>query len=218
MAKVTTKSKTEEKFLTAKDLATMAGVEPRELRRCLRTHFANRLATTKGANGMKTYQIKANDPIVKEVLAKLKGNGDKGKVAAKAEVKTAKVEAPKLTKKQKAEAKKQTKVNAKQQAALAKVPDKDKEPIMPSDRVTEADSPTESQDDKGEGEEPSPESQFAYKGYRFTLHSDFTVTVINPDNSISQHNCLANALHQRGFSFKQLVKEGAVPEEVINGK
>jgi len=70
---------TEEKFLTSKDLASMAKVEPRELRRCLRTHFAGRITTVKGDNGMKTYQVKAKDPIVKEILAKLKGNGDKGK-------------------------------------------------------------------------------------------------------------------------------------------
>jgi len=42
---------------------------------------------------MKTYQVKSNDPSVKEILTKLKGNGNKGKVAAKAEVKTVKVEA-----------------------------------------------------------------------------------------------------------------------------
>jgi len=57
----------------------MAKVEPRELRRCLRTHFASRITATKGDNGLKTYRISANDPVVKEILAKLKGNGDKGK-------------------------------------------------------------------------------------------------------------------------------------------
>jgi len=144
----------EEKFLTSKDLAKMANVEPGQLRRCLRTHFAGRITTAKGDNGMKTYHISAKDPIVEEILAKLKGNGDKGK----------------------------------------------------------ATKPAKAQVDKGEGGESSPESQFNYKGYQFTLHRDLTVTVINPDNSISQHNCLANALHQRGFSFKELKGAGAIPE------
>jgi len=72
-------TKTEEKFLTAKDLAKMANVKPGQLRRCLRTHFSGRITTTKGDNGLKTYRIPANDPVVKEILAKLKGNGDKGK-------------------------------------------------------------------------------------------------------------------------------------------
>jgi len=89
MTKVKEKqTKTEEKFLTSKDLGKMANVEPRELRRCLRTHFASRISTVKGDNGMKTYRIKAKDPIVKEILAKLKGNGDKAKATqpAKAQV------------------------------------------------------------------------------------------------------------------------------------
>ncbi len=73
------KPPTEEKFLTSKDLAKMANVEPRVLRRCLRIHFSGRITTVKGDNGLKTYRIPANDPVVKEILAKLKGNGDKGK-------------------------------------------------------------------------------------------------------------------------------------------
>ena len=73
------KPQTEEKFLTAKDLAKMAKVEPGQLRRCLRTHFSGRITATKGDNGLKTYRIPAKDPVVKEILAKLKGNGNKGK-------------------------------------------------------------------------------------------------------------------------------------------
>lgn len=158
-----TKPQTEEKFLTSKDLAKMAKVEPRELRRCLRTHFKGRITATKGDNGLKTYRIPANDPVVKEILAKLKGNGDKGKAAK----------------------------------------------------------PAKAQADKGEGEpspESTPESQFNYKGYQFTVHKDFTVTVINPDNSSSYHNCLASALHQRGFGFKKLEKEGVLPRELTEVK
>ena len=79
---------TEEKFLTSKDLASMAKVEPGQLRRCLRTHFSGRITTVKGDNGIKTYHISAKDPIVEEILAKLKGNSDKGKATkpAKAQV------------------------------------------------------------------------------------------------------------------------------------
>jgi len=90
------KPQTEEKFLTAKDLAKMAKVEPRVLRRCLRTHFSGRITAIKGDNGMKTYRIKAKDPIVEEILAKLKGNGDKGKATkpAKAQVDSGEGEEP----------------------------------------------------------------------------------------------------------------------------
>lgn len=49
--------KAEEKFLTAKDLAKMAKVERRVLRRCLNTHFSGRISTIKGPNGGKLYQI-----------------------------------------------------------------------------------------------------------------------------------------------------------------
>jgi len=136
MTKATTK--TEEKFLTSKDLAKMANVKPGQLRRCLRKHFAGRLATIKGDSGLKVYQVKADDPIVKEIIAKLSGNGDKGKGTKLLEVKT-----PKLTK----EAKKQAKVKAKQEAAHGEI-------AQASGEVTDPDE----QADKGEGEEPSPES------------------------------------------------------------
>lgn len=61
MTKPTTK--TEEKFLTAKDLAKMANVKPGQLRRCLRTHFAGRITTIKGPNGGKLHQIMGFMPI-----------------------------------------------------------------------------------------------------------------------------------------------------------
>jgi len=94
---------TEEKFLSAKDLAAMANVKPTVLRRCLRQHFAGRVSTVKNGIGLKVYQIKAKDPIVKEILAKLKGNGSKSATPVKAE------------------AKKQAKVKAKQEQALARL-------------------------------------------------------------------------------------------------
>ena len=81
---------TEEKVLSAKDLAKMAKVKPTHLRRCLRQHFSGRISTTKGDNGLKTYQIKADDPIVQEILAKLKGNGGKATTPVKAEAPKAK--------------------------------------------------------------------------------------------------------------------------------
>jgi len=74
---------TEGEFLSSKDLAGMAGVEPRLLRRCLRKDFAGRISTVKGDNGLKTYHIKADDPIVKEIVAKLSGNGGKSTTPVK---------------------------------------------------------------------------------------------------------------------------------------
>jgi len=205
--KQTTKPPTGEKFYTAKDLANMANVEPRVLRRCLRTHFDNHISTTKDENGLKTYHIKASNPIVKEIIAKVKsnGNGNKGKVAAKATVQPVKgkgkaAKAPK--------------------SITAKTPAKTQEPVMPAAQAAEAGLP-ENHDEEGEGEEPSPDSPirtcFNYQGYVFNLHEDFTATVINPSGSISRHTNLANALNQRGFSFKQLEKLGVLPEELING-
>jgi len=80
---VQSKPQIEEKFLSSKDLAGMAGVEPRLLRRCLRKDFAGRISTVKGDNGLKTYRIKADDPIVKEIMAKLSGNGGKSATPVK---------------------------------------------------------------------------------------------------------------------------------------
>lgn len=80
---VQSKPQTEEKFLSSKDLAGMAGVEPRLLRRCLRKDFAGRISTVKGDNGLKTYHIKADDSIVKEIVAKLSGNGGKSTTPVK---------------------------------------------------------------------------------------------------------------------------------------
>jgi len=80
---VQSKPQTKEKFLSSKDLAGMAGVEPRLLRRCLRKDFAGRISTVKGDNGLKTYHIKADDPIVKEIVAKLSGNGGKSATPVK---------------------------------------------------------------------------------------------------------------------------------------
>lgn len=54
----------EEKFLSAKELAQMAGVTPTALRKTLRHNFAGKIS--RGDDG-KQYRIKATDPIVKEI-------------------------------------------------------------------------------------------------------------------------------------------------------
>lgn len=128
---------TEEKFLSAKDIAVMAKVKPTVLRRCLRQHFAGRVSTVKNGIGLKVYQIKAEDPIVKEILAKLKGNGSKSATPVKAE------------------AKKEAKVKAKQEQALARLETETppEEPPAVSPPFTE-----EETTDEGEGDKPSPNS------------------------------------------------------------
>jgi hypothetical protein len=69
----------EEKFLSAKDLAQMAGVEPIVLRRTLRTNFAGKIPRVDGG---KQYRIKSTDPLVKEIIAKAKAsNGNKATTA-----------------------------------------------------------------------------------------------------------------------------------------
>ena len=62
---------TEEKFLSAKDLAQMAGVEPTVLRKTLRSDFAGKIP--RGDDG-KQYRIKATDPLVKEIIAKVQAS------------------------------------------------------------------------------------------------------------------------------------------------
>ncbi len=68
------KEPTEDKVLSARDLAQMAGVKPLALRQTLRKHFAGKIP--RGEDG-KQYQIKATDPLVEEIIAKVKANGDK---------------------------------------------------------------------------------------------------------------------------------------------
>ncbi len=63
-----TKKHTEEKFLSAKDLAQMAGVEPTVLRKTLRSDFAGKIP--RGDDG-KQYRVKATDPLVKTIIAKV---------------------------------------------------------------------------------------------------------------------------------------------------
>jgi len=73
------KKPTEEKFLSAKDLAQMAGVKPAVLRRTLRQNFSGKIPRDKDG---RQYQIKATDPIVKEIIAKAKAsNGNEATTA-----------------------------------------------------------------------------------------------------------------------------------------
>ncbi len=67
-----TEKPTEDEFVSAKELAQMAGVTPTVLRKCLRNNFAGKIP--RGDDG-RQYRIKANDRIVKEIMAKLKDNG-----------------------------------------------------------------------------------------------------------------------------------------------
>lgn len=73
----------EEKFLSAKELAQMAGVEPTILRKILRQNFAGKIPRSEDG---KQYQIKASNPLVQEIIAKVKekGNGNKPAEASKA--------------------------------------------------------------------------------------------------------------------------------------
>ncbi len=173
-AKQATKPPTGEKMLSAKDLAVMANIEPRVLRRCLRKHFSSRLSATKGANGLKTYHVKASDPIVKEIIAKVKsnGNGDKGKVAAKAAVQPVKGKAIKQTPAKVPTAYDEVVKGKAAKPITAKTPAKVQEPVMPAAQAAEAGLP-ENHDEKGEGEEPSPESS-NYSGWdNFSPELDF---------------------------------------------
>ncbi len=74
---------TEEKFLSAKDLAQMAGVKPTVLRRTLRSNFAGKIPRDKDG---RQYQIKATDPLVEEIIAKAKA-GNEGSAITADEVK-----------------------------------------------------------------------------------------------------------------------------------
>lgn len=243
------KKPTEEKLLSAKDLAAMAKVKPTVLRRCLRKSFASRISTAKNGAGLKVYQIKANDPIVKEILAKLKGNGSKPTTPVK--TKAEKPASEPVKGKASGKGKKQAKVGKPTPEAVFQSTADKQQAETPSEESPSVSPPfTEGEaTEEGEGDEPSPESlnhieafdaiyggkdsrekmekivaqahsesQFNYKGYQFTVHKDYTVTVINPGNSISHHNSLANALHQRGFSFRQLEKEGVLPKELAEVK
>jgi len=60
---------TEDKFLSAKELAQMAGVTPTVLRKCLRNNSAGRIPRAEGSTA---YQVKASDPLVQEIIAKVK--------------------------------------------------------------------------------------------------------------------------------------------------
>ena len=62
----------EVKVLTAKQLAEKAGVSPAELRKLLRKEF-DRAGKTKVEGYRMEYRFAANDPIVKQIMEKAKG-------------------------------------------------------------------------------------------------------------------------------------------------
>lgn len=61
----------ETKTLTAKDLADKAGITPAELRKILRKEF-NRTGKTKVEGNRMEYRFTSNDPIVKQIMEKVK--------------------------------------------------------------------------------------------------------------------------------------------------
>jgi hypothetical protein len=68
-----TKKSTEVKFLSAKDLAQMAGVEPTVLRKTLRSSFAGKIPRDRDG---RQYRIKSSDPLVEEIIAKAKAGSE----------------------------------------------------------------------------------------------------------------------------------------------
>jgi len=91
---------TQPKMLTAHDLAEKAGITPAKLRRLLRSKF-NRAGKTEVGEKRVEYRFDPNDPVVKQIIAQVKGEPvDKTKDAkkttpAKGQPKTQK---PKVTK------------------------------------------------------------------------------------------------------------------------
>jgi hypothetical protein len=72
------KKPAEDKFLSARDLAQMAEVTPAILRRTLRKNFSGKIP--RDNKDGRQYQIKATDPLVKEIIAKAKANKNGNKV------------------------------------------------------------------------------------------------------------------------------------------
>lgn len=62
----------EVKMLTAKDLAEKAGISPSKLRKLLRTEF-NRAGKTKVEGNRMEYSFAPNDPMVKQIINRVKG-------------------------------------------------------------------------------------------------------------------------------------------------
>ena len=62
----------EVKMLTAKDLAEKAGISPTDLRKLLRKEF-NRAGKTKVEGNRMEYRFDPNDPTVKRIIDRVKG-------------------------------------------------------------------------------------------------------------------------------------------------
>ena len=75
----------ETKLLTAKDLADKAGITPAELRKLLRKEF-NRVGKTQVEGKRMEYRFASNDPVVKQIIQKVKAQAEeKAKEAEKAD-------------------------------------------------------------------------------------------------------------------------------------
>jgi hypothetical protein len=61
----------EHKMLTAKELATKAGISPAVLRKLLRQEF-NRVGKTKVENNRSEYRFNPNDVVTKQIIARAK--------------------------------------------------------------------------------------------------------------------------------------------------
>jgi len=61
----------EHKMLTAKELATKAGISPAVLRRLLRQKF-NRVGKTKVENNRSKYRFNPNDTVTKQIIPRAK--------------------------------------------------------------------------------------------------------------------------------------------------
>jgi len=73
-------------LLTAKDLAEKAGIRPVELRKLLRKEF-NRAGKTKVEGNRLEYRFDPNDPIVKQIVDRVKNKPDEKPKSEKTESK-----------------------------------------------------------------------------------------------------------------------------------
>lgn len=67
----------EPQMLTAKDLATKAGISPAVLRKLLRQEF-NRAGKTTVEGNRSEYRFSPNDPVIKQIIARAKELKEQG--------------------------------------------------------------------------------------------------------------------------------------------
>ena len=88
---------TEPKMLTAKDLADKAGITPAELRKLLRKDF-DRVGKVKVEGNRMEYRFAPNDPVVKQIIQKVKDQAVEKAKEQEAQTKQEKVEPEKAEK------------------------------------------------------------------------------------------------------------------------